>query len=126
MRIAIVNDVPMSVEIMRRAIVSSSKHEVAWIGRDGAEAVAGCQRDRPDLVLMDLIMPSMDGVEATRRIMEASPCAILVVTGTVEGNVTKVFEAMGAGALDVVQTPTLGGDGAAQGASAFLYKIDSI
>jgi chemotaxis response regulator CheB len=125
MRIAIVNDVPMAVEIMRRVIASSSRHEVVWTARDGAEAVAGCQRDRPDLVLMDLIMPGMDGVEATRRIMATSPCPILVVTATVEGNSGKVFEAMGAGALDVVQTPTLGGQGAPQGAAAFLYTIDA-
>lgn len=126
MRIAIVNDLPLAAEVMRRVIVSSSKHEVAWIARDGAEAVARCQRDRPDLVLMDLIMPGLNGVEATRQIMQAAPCPILVVTATLEGNVGKVFEAMGAGALDVVQTPTLGGDGAAQGAAAFLYKIDAI
>lgn len=126
MRIAIVNDLPMAVEIMRRALLSSSKHEVAWTACDGAEAVASCQRDRPDLVLMDLLMPGMDGVEATRRIMAASPCPILVVTATVEGNAAKAFEAMGAGALDVVQTPTLGGDAAAQGIASFLYKIDSV
>ncbi len=125
MRIAIVNDVPLAVEIMQRAIISSSKHEVAWTARDGEEAIAGCQRDLPDLVLMDLLMPGMDGVEATRRIMAASPCPILVVTATVEGNSGKVFEAMGAGALDAVQTPTLGGGGAAQGVAAFLYKIDA-
>jgi two-component system response regulator WspF len=125
MRIAIVNDLPMAVEIMRRVIVSSSRHEVAWIARAGAEAIANCQRDRPDLVLMDLIMPGMDGVEATRRIMATAPCAILVVTATVEGNSTKVFEAMGAGALDVVQTPALGGNVVPTGAAAFLYKIDA-
>ncbi len=125
MRIAIVNDMPMAVEVMRRVLISSSKHEVVWTARDGAEAVERCQQDRPDLVLMDLIMPGMDGVEATRRIMAASPCAILVVTATVDGNAAKVFEAMGAGALDAVQTPTLGGNGGAQGAAAFLYKIDA-
>jgi len=125
MRIAIVNDLPMAVEIMRRVIASSSRHEVAWIARDGAEAVAECQRDRPDLVLMDLIMPGMDGVEATRRIMATAPCAILVVTATVEGNSARVFEAMGAGALDVVQTPALGGSVVPTGAAAFLYKIDA-
>ncbi|MEQ1862407.1 MAG: chemotaxis response regulator protein-glutamate methylesterase [Chthoniobacteraceae bacterium] len=125
MKIGIVNDMPMAVEIMRRAIVSTSKHTVAWTARDGAEAVARCGADTPDLVLMDLIMPGMDGVEATRRIMTESPCAVLVVTATVEGNAAKVFEAMGAGALDVVQTPTLGGNGGAQGSAGFLYKIDA-
>lgn len=125
MRIAIVNDMPMAVEVMRRVIASSSKHQVAWIARDGAEAVAQCRRDRPDLVLMDLLMPGMDGVEATRQIMATNPCSILVVTATVEGNVAKIFEAMGAGALDAVQTPALGGEDAARGAAAFLYKIDA-
>jgi chemotaxis response regulator CheB len=124
-RIAIVNDMPIAVEMMRRVIISSSGHEIAWIARDGVEAVAKCQQDRPDLVLMDLIMPEMDGVEATRRIMATAPCAILVVTATVEGNSTKVFEAMGAGALDVVQTPAPVGSNMPQGAAAFLYKIDA-
>lgn len=125
MRIAIVNDLPLAVEAMHRTIATTAHHTVAWTARDGAEAVAACRRDRPDLILMDLLMPGMDGVEATRRIMAATPCPILVVTATTEGNSAKVFEAMGVGALDVVQTPTLAGSGAATGAAAFLYKIDS-
>jgi len=125
MRIAIVNDMPLAVEAMHRTIANTARHTVAWTARDGAEAVTACLRDRPDLILMDLLMPGMDGVEATRRIMAASPCPILVVTATVEGNSAKVFEAMGAGALDAVQTPTLVGSSAANGAAAFLYKIDS-
>ena len=56
-------------------------------------------------------MPEMDGVEATRRIMSESPRPVLVVCASAEGEVSKVFEAMGYGALDVVDTPTLG-DGA--------------
>ncbi len=125
MKVAIVNDTPLAVEVMRRVITSSSKHEIAWIARDGKEAVERCKTDRPDLILMDLLMPVMDGVEATRRIMKESPCAVLVVTATVEGNSAKVFEAMGAGALDAVQTPTLAGEGSALSAAAFLYKIDA-
>ena len=50
-------------------------------------------------------MPVIDGVEATRQIMARSPCAILIVTGSMRRNTSKVFEAMGCGALDVVQTP---------------------
>ena len=112
MKIAIVNDVMIAVEAIRRALAAGGEHTIAWTARDGAEAVAKCARDTPDLVLMDLMMPVMDGVEATRRIMATTPCPILVVTGSMRGNSTRVYEALGAGALDVVQTPA-GGPGAA-------------
>ncbi|MET0261629.1 MAG: response regulator, partial [Rariglobus sp.] len=111
MRIAIVNDLMLAVEAMRRVLAADGRHTVAWTARDGAEAVEKCAADTPDLVLMDLVMPVMDGVEATRRIMQASPCAILVVTGTMEGNASRLYEALGAGALDAVETPALGKSG---------------
>ena len=123
MRIAIVNDSALAVEAMRRAIKASARHEVAWLARDGHEAVAACARDIPDLVLMDLMMPQMDGVEATRRIMAETPCVILIVTANVNGRAGKVFEALGAGALDAVSTPTLGEP---NGANAFLSKLQTL
>ena len=107
MRIALVNDVLPAVEAMRRVILSAEEHRVAWVARDGAEALELCVRDTPDLILMDMIMPGMDGVEATRRIMARAPCAIVVVTANVRDNSSKVFEALGAGALDAVNTPVL-------------------
>jgi two-component system, chemotaxis family, response regulator WspF len=123
MRIAIVNDVPMAVEALRRVVTSVPEYRIAWIAADGGEAVRQCAADVPDLILMDLIMPRMDGVEASRIIMRDSPCAILVVTANVGGNSSKVFEAMGWGALDVVTTPVLEKNGEAGGASALLAKI---
>jgi two-component system response regulator WspF len=123
MRIAIVNDTQMAVECLRRVICSEPDFELAWIARDGQDAVNQCADDTPDLILMDLIMPVMDGVEATRLIMQQSPCAILLVTSTVTGNAGKVFEAMGAGALDAVNTPVLAGNDAGEGAAALLKKI---
>jgi two-component system response regulator WspF len=99
---------------------------VAWVAEDGRQAVDRCREDRPDIVLMDMIMPVMDGVEATRRIMAATPCPILVVTATVEGNASKVFEALGAGALDAVATPVLGADGRVVNADALIRKIRAV
>ncbi len=126
MRIAIVNDVTLAVEAMRRALLRAPQHSVAWTARDGAEAVRFCASDRPDLILMDLIMPVMDGVEATRRIMAATPCPILVVTATVSGNTGRVFEALGAGALDAVNTPVLGLNGEGDGGAALIAKIEML
>ena len=126
MRIAIVNDMKMAAEALRRTIESFPGYEVAWVAMNGAEAVKFCARDVPDLILMDLIMPVMDGVEATRQIMAKSPCAILVVTASVNQNVSLVFQAMGAGALDAVSTPTVGADEHANGRDEFLLKIRTI
>jgi chemotaxis response regulator CheB len=75
---------------------------------------------------MDLIMPKMSGVEATRRIMASTPCAIVIVTANVDDNSSKVFEAMGAGALDAVNTPVLESPTATDGATALLAKIETI
>lgn len=105
MRIGIVNDMAMVAECLRRSVVVYGGHELAWLASDGAEAVACCSQDRPDLILMDLHMPVMDGVEATRKIMQDNPCPILIVTSSVTENAAMVFEAMGVGAVDAVDTP---------------------
>ena len=125
MKIGIANDLPIAVENLRRALALRPDYSVAWVARDGVEAVAACARDTPDLVLMDLVMPKMDGVEATKRIMAASPCAILVVTVSVDAHAERVFEAMGAGALDAVDTPALGVGDPRTSAAPLLAKIDS-
>jgi len=123
MRIAIVNDLVLAVEVLRRLIRSVPGYEVAWTAGDGVEAVEKCARDCPDLILMDLIMPVMDGAEATKIIMKQSPCAILVVTATVSGNAAKVFQALSWGALDAVATPVFGASGGIEGGEELLRKI---
>ena len=124
MRIAIVNDLTIAVTALRRVLQTHPEYQVAWVARDGKEAVAKCAQDTPDLILMDLLMPVMDGVEATRQIMQKSPCAIFVVTASTEQNVTSVYEAMGYGAVDAVDTPVLGGD--SSDVSKLLTKIARI
>jgi two-component system response regulator WspF len=126
MRIGIVNDMRAACEALRRVVDSLPDHEIAWTANDGVEAIAMAKRDRPDLILMDLIMPHLDGVQATRQIMASAPCAILVVTATVSGNISLVYDAMGYGALDAVDTPMLGPAGEVSGAGALVEKIGVI
>jgi len=123
MRIGIANDSPTAAEALRRALAAAGEHQVAWVARTGADAVRLCRDLPPDLVLMDLAMPVLDGVEATRRIMREAPCAILIVTAAPQDNVGQVFRALGAGALDVTATPVLLGRG---GEDALLAKIRTI
>jgi two-component system response regulator WspF len=123
MRVAIVNDLALSQAVLCQLIESVPGYSVAWTAADGAEAVRRAAADRPDAILMDVVMPVMDGAEATRRIMAASPCPILVVTATIGGNFAKVYEALGAGGLDAVKTPTLGPAGHVQGGEAILERL---
>ena len=124
MRIAIVNDTAeRRGSDPARPRQPPGRHSVAWSADAGADAVAMCESDRPDLLLMDLTTRGMDGVEAIRRINTASPCAILVIADAAETHSSKVFDAMGAGALDVVKIPCVDGS---NGAGAFVSKIDTV
>jgi len=122
-RVAIVNDLVIATEALRRLLASQPDCELAWTAPDGAVAVERCRADRPDMILMDLVMPVMDGVEATRRIMQATPCPILVVTATIDGHLERVYNALGAGALDAVTCPKFGTDGRLEGGEPVLKKI---
>lgn len=75
--------------------------------RNGAGAVQAARTQRPDLILMDLNLPILDGVEAIRQIMSLAPCPIVVLSGhlaTPQGD--RTFEALAAGAVDVMAKPT--------------------
>lgn len=126
MRIAIVNDMPMAVEALRRIVVEQHIHQVVWTAASGREAIEHCKRDLPDLILMDMVMPELNGAESTRIIMRDTPCPILVVTSSVHENAALVFEAMGAGALDAVSTPVLGFSGQHAGKEDFMQKLRTI
>ena len=126
MKIGIANDSPIAVEALRRALFFEPGHQLLWTAGNGADAVARCAEQTPDVVLMDLIMPGMDGIEATRQIMAATPCAILIVTASIGANSSRVFDAMGHGAIDAIDTPELGPDNGRVGAAGLLRKLETI
>jgi two-component system response regulator WspF len=123
MRIGIVDDLQLAREALKLVVQSVPRYVVAWVAHDGAEAVRRAREDRPDVVLMDLVMPVMDGVEATRRIMAESPCPVLLVTSSVSGNHRLVFAAMSCGGIDAVDTPVLGTDGKVRDGERLLEKL---
>lgn len=105
MKIAIVNDSPLAVESIRRCVVSLPEARICWTALNGRVAVINAVKDRPDILLMELSMPEMDGVSVMREIMSRAPCPILVVTSSVLKNKTLVFKAIGSGAIDAVDIP---------------------
>ncbi len=83
--------------------------EVVGEATNGLEAVDLTSRSRPDVVLMDLAMPEMDGIEATRRIRAASPgTEVIVLTSFSEDE--RVFSAIEAGALSYLLKNVSPGD----------------
>ncbi|HEY9657384.1 MAG TPA: chemotaxis response regulator protein-glutamate methylesterase [Allocoleopsis sp.] len=126
MKIAIVNDLPIVVAALRKVVQTVPDYQIIWTAKDGAEAVDRCTQNQPDLILMDLIMPVMGGVEATRQIMQKTPCGILIVTASTEKHVERVYEAMCYGALDAVDTPVLNVSDSTQSANTLLAKIATL
>ena len=82
---------------LRQACESASDFEVVGEAENGQEAVELAHRCRPDVILMDIQMPIMDGVEATRRIVENDP-SVRVIMLTIYRQDRYVFEAIKAGA----------------------------
>jgi two-component system, response regulator PdtaR len=63
-----------------RNLLEDSGHEVCAEARDGVEAVQLAERHRPDLAVLDVKMPRLDGIEAARRILEERPIPIVMLT----------------------------------------------
>jgi two-component system response regulator WspF len=106
--VGIINQLAAVGKLLERLVSVDPVNRVLWIALDGATALDLCARQTPDLLLMDLTMPIMDGVEMTRRVMASTPTAILLVTRSVRVSSAQVFQAIGYGALDAIDTPQSG------------------
>lgn len=105
MRVLIADDSTL-VRGVLRDLLQARGVEVVGEARDGEEAVQLARALRPDLVLLDLLMPRLDGVGATRAIMREAPTRILLVSAMVrDDQVGLALEAIQAGALDMMAKP---------------------
>ncbi|MDD3043113.1 MAG: response regulator [Methanosarcinaceae archaeon] len=102
-KIMIVDD----AEFMRmiiKDILLKNKHEVVAEGADGEEAIEKYKASKPEIILLDIVMPKMEGVEALQKILEIDPEAKVVMCSSI-GQQSVVKDALKIGAKDFIVKP---------------------
>lgn len=105
-RILVVDDSETARRLVVRTLESQPDMKVVAQARDGAEAVSFTRDLRPDVITMDVRMPTLDGLKATEQIMAQFPTPIVIVSSSVEAPDLQItFNALRMGALDVIEKP---------------------
>jgi two-component system nitrate/nitrite response regulator NarL len=108
-RLVIVDDEPLFVEMVEAMLASEAGIEVVGTAADGEEGARLAAELDPDLVVMDISMPVMNGIDATRAIRGRDPDAcVLILTGG--SNVTDIDKARSAGAAGYLTKDRIAGD----------------
>jgi len=105
-RVFIVDDSAVSRTALQRAVESDGDGEVVGQAVNGLQALEEIPEVRPDVVLMDIVMGGMDGLETTQALMSRFPLPVLIVSDLVGRAADLNFKALQAGALDVLRKPT--------------------
>ncbi len=92
------------MRMMIKDILTKNGYTVAGEAENGVKAVEKYNEVKPDLVLMDITMPEMDGIEALRKIREQDPSAVVVMCSAM-GQQAMVIESIQAGAKDFIVKP---------------------
>src|SRR3982750_3891744 len=102
-RVLVADDPATARALLVEILAADPEIQVVGEARDGLEAVELTRRLKPDLVLMDIHMPRMDGLAATKEIMITAPTAIVLVTGSTKAReVQASLETLRIGALEVL------------------------
>ncbi|HUW36835.1 MAG TPA: chemotaxis-specific protein-glutamate methyltransferase CheB [Rhodocyclaceae bacterium] len=102
----VVEDSPVVREFLVHVLGADPDISVVGTAQDGEQALEAVVRLSPDVITMDIHMPRVDGIEATRRIMESHPVPIVIVSGSSDpSEVATTFRAMAVGALAVLRRP---------------------
>lgn len=125
MRMGIVSAQPEVIAGLRQVLVQRPQHELLWVASDGAQAAELCAQNRPDILLMSIGEPGSRYLDAIARIMAETPCAILIVTRNADADSSRIFAAMGRGAMDVVDAP-LPSDSGEANIAVLLRKLDTL
>ncbi|EFL52278.1 response regulator receiver protein [Solidesulfovibrio fructosivorans JJ]] len=103
LRVMVVDDSGLTVKKMVK-LLEELGHEVAAVATTGRQAVADYPTVAPDMVAMDITMPELNGIEATRLIMDADPEARIIIV-TSHGQEQMVMDAIEAGAKGYILKP---------------------
>ena len=122
-RLLVVDDSPSIRAVIRAMVEGDAGIRIVGEAGTGGEAVEMARTLRPGVILMDVQMPGMDGIEATERIMASEAVPIIAFSAFTRGGKAKAsIEMLAAGALDVMAKSDLGGAGAASEFSRALRK----
>ena len=104
-RVLLVEDSATMRHMLRESLAADPDLRVVGEASDGPAAVEMCARLRPDVVTMDMMLPTMSGLVATEHIMADCPTPILVVSGADRRELFSTYNALAAGAVDVLEKP---------------------
>jgi two-component system chemotaxis response regulator CheY len=104
-KVLVVDDSMAVARQLTKMLEEFGGYQVVGHAKNGAEAVKLFKTLQPDLVLMDIVMPMMDGIQSLRTLMRLDPGAKVVVVSSVGGVGQKVEEAIRLGAQNVISKP---------------------